>query len=202
MWPLHRAPTIAVVTCLIALVSGCTTRVTLEVLQVRIVEQADRQTATYEKYPDDESGVLPDNGPWLVVLLASESDLEAISRSREMHHLWYSAFQCPRAQPGAFTGGIVFDPLPDEMADVRQTAKHVYKVYVPLDLHDAIQRSAHLHTNEQREIVAAEIRANGLCLWLKAGSMAGFALESNPVELPVDIETDTLSRNRSYRDRL
>ncbi len=112
-----------------------------------------------------------------------------------MHHLYYDVFQCPAPAPrdSAFHGGRVFDLSAEDLARGGRLAQEdAYKVYMPINLQEAIERSGVLYWPEDRALVSSSIRERGLCLSFGAGAMTGFSLRSNTVTLPVIIEDSPL----------
>ncbi|MEO0351694.1 MAG: hypothetical protein AAF282_16775 [Cyanobacteria bacterium P01_A01_bin.15] len=177
--------------------TGCTRHVQIESIGYTIFDSYPVPKDTYYKYPR-EAAVTPrdaERGPFLVGFFKSDMDLSSIAKSKGMHHLGYNLFQCPESAPhkDSFFNDRVFELSREDSARLGPPGEeYTFKLYIPLNLHETIERSPFLHWPEEETLVADSIRARGLCLDVSAGAMTGFALRSNTVILPVTIENSPL----------
>ena len=177
--------------------TGCTRHVQIESIGYTIVDSYPVSKDAYYKYPR-EAAVTPqdaEHGPFLVGFFKSDVDLSSIAESKEMHHLGYNLFQCPEPAPHeySFSNDRVFELSHEDSARLGSPGEEdTFKLYIPLNLHETIERSPFLHWPEEKTLVADGIRARGLCLDVSAGAMTGFALRSNTIILPVTVENSPL----------
>lgn len=158
-----------------------------------IVDSVPKGAITYYLGTPPET-VVPSwkRGPWLVVIMSTNTDLATIPRHLDAGHLYYRVFPCGASVFGAWyypSGYVVDVPSTERQVLAHAHGRNLYKVYIPVDLAAEIPEQL---SPEERARATQDFRDHGLCLALAAANMAGLGIQSNTMKLEVTLQDDPL----------
>ncbi len=133
------------------------------------------------------------SGPFLIVRIATEEDLQLLADQRRVYHVGYRVYACSEKPnwSAEIANGPLFpveEPKEDTVPQgMTHGDAHRYEIYVPLDLSDAI--SGRIDNRVGVDLVNELQRAeeNGLCVFLIGGKAYGGGFSSDLVRLPVSV---------------
>lgn len=155
---------------------------------------------TSEKGPVDSEAVHPtqrpnvraiwaevtDQGPFLVLRVETDADLQSLADSREVSYVRYKAYACTKNPNwlAEITSGPVFPAVQPE-AELR--GRRVYDIYLPVDLNAAIEprRGSRVGVDLVHEVRKAE--EDGLCIVLLGAKPYGRGFSSRLTRVPASI---------------
>jgi hypothetical protein len=145
------------------LTTGCTTHITVTEKGHTLAEHEPSEGMVHP-YPGlDPRQSLP--GPYVAVLLSTESDLEQLAKNLT-HHLYFKILPCSqRSHNFQLVSGTVF--MASEVERNRVLGPHskqgLYKVHIPLNLQAIVEHAKFQGTLDVPSYVE-QARSDGLCI--------------------------------------
>ena len=140
---------------------------------------------------------LPDEGPYVVLRLAFQEDLQALVNRKGGYTARYFAHPCankPSIDDSLATGPVFRSSIGQQYEDDRHGGAWWYEVYIPKDLKKAVE--AHRNTETDLELQArlqAAVRG-GVCIVVLEVRPYGGGFVSGSIRIPVVVQNGQVAR--------
>lgn len=197
-----RSVRVAVCIVLLSCALGCSRRL---LLSSEVVGTSDvRPTGQEMIHPTQREQVralwteAADSGPFLIVRVETETDLQSLADRRKVSYVRYKAYACS-ANPdwlAEITSGPVFradepgvDPVPHREFS---HGSRFYDIYLPIDLRAAIEPRIGSRVGVDLVDEVRKAEENGLCIVLLGAKLFGRGFSSNLTRVPASISDGRL----------
>lgn len=193
---------LVVLTVVLCSALGCSRRL---LLSSEVIGRSDRGPVDIEAvHPTQRENVraiwteVSDRGPFLVVRVETETDLQSLADRRHVSYVRYKAYACSENPDwlAEITSGPVF---PAWGPDLDLDRSRLYDIYLPIDLTAAIEprQGRYVGVDLVNEVKKAE--ENGLCIVLLGAKPYGRGFSSHLTRVPASISDGKLEAAGSTR---